>query len=500
MAVGFSNIPAGDGIRVPLFYAEMDNSMANSATSEMRRLIIAQVNDDATADEIGKLTILSSEEDAARIGGNGSMLHSMMRTWRKNDPLGEVWCVPCQVSEGTAASGTIAITGTATEAGMLYVYIGAELVPVTVSNGMTATDLGDALETAINEDVTLPVTAENTTGTVTLTSKFKGVAGNDIKIEINRLGTTEGQVTPAGITTQVTAMARGTGAPDMDEVGAAIGDEAFEFIAMPWSDTTSLDAWQEIMCDESGRWSYIKQLFGHVYSVRRGTFANLCTEGAKRNDQHVTTFGMEDGIPNPMWEFVAAAAARIAVFISADPARPTQTGSMVGITAAKATERFDITERNTLLKYGIATTSYQGGNQCIERAITTYQKNKSGAADNSYLDSETMHTSAYVINTLKNDITSKYGRHKLGSDGNKFGSGQPVVTPKVIRGELIAAYNKLVDKAICENVDLFAEALIVERDVDSPNRVNVLLPPDYVNQLRVFALLNQFRLQFQQYQ
>ena len=152
------------------------------------------------------------------------------------------------------------------------------------------------------------------------------------------------------------------------------------------------------------------------------------------------------------------------------------------------------------MKYGIATTSYQGGNQCIERAITTYQKNKSGAADNSYLDSETMHTSAYVINSLKNDITSKYGRHKLGSDGNKFGSGQPVVTPKVIRGELIAAYNKLVEKAICENVDLFAEALIVERDVDSPNRVNVLLPPDYVNQLRVFALLNQFRLQFQQYQ
>ncbi len=496
MAVGFSNIPAGDGIRVPLFYAEMDNSMANSATSEMRRLIIAQVNDSATADEIGKLTLLSSEEDAARIGGSGSMLEAMMRVWRKNDPLGEVWCVPCKLDTGTAASGKIALTGSATEAGLLYVYIGAELITATVSVGMTADELGDALETAINEDVTLPVTASNTTGTVTLTAKFKGVSGNDIKIQLNRLGTSEGQVTPAGITAEVTAMSRGAGAPDMDEVGAAIGDEAFEFICMPWSDTESLDAWKEIMCDESGRWSYVKQLFGHVYSVRRGTFANLCTEGAKRNDQHVTTFGMEDDIPNPYWEFAAAAAARIAVFISADPARPTQTGTMVGISAAMPTERFDITERNTLLKYGIATTSYMGGNQCIERAITTYQKNKSNAPDNSYLDSETMHTSSYVINTLKNDITSKYGRHKLGDDGNKFGSGQPVVTPKVIRGELIAVYNKLVEQAICENVDKFAEALIVERDVNSVNRVNVLLPPDYVNQLRVFAVLNQFRLQY----
>nr|DAP38480.1 MAG TPA: tail component [Caudoviricetes sp.] len=496
MAIGFSNIPAGDGIRVPLFYAEMDNSMANSATSEMRRLIIAQVNDNATADEIGKLTLLSSEEDAARIGGNGSMLESMMRIWRKNDPLGEVWCVPCKLTDGTAASGKIAITGTATEAGLLSVYIGAELIQTTVTVGMTATEVGDALVSSITEEVTLPVTASNTTGTVTLTSKFKGVAGNDIKIELNRLGTSENQVTPSGLTAEVTAMSGGAGSPDMDDVGAAMGDEDFEFICMPWSDTTTLDAWKEIMCDESGRWSYVKQLFGHVYSVRRGTFANLCTEGQKRNDQHVTTFGMEDDIPNPMWEFVAAATARIAVFISADPARPTHTGTMVGISPAKATNRFDIQERNTLLKYGIATTNYTGGNQQIDRAITTYQKNKSGAPDNSYLDSETMHTSAYVIDTLKIAITSKFARHKLGDDGNKYGSGQPVATPKSIRGELIAVYNKLVKKAICENVDKFAEALIVERDVDSPNRVNVLLPPDYVNQLRVFAVLNQFRLQY----
>ncbi len=29
-------------------------------------------------------------------------------------------------------------------------------------------------------------------------------------------------------------------------------------------------------------------------------------------------------------------------------------------------------------------------------------------------------------------------------------------------------------------------------------QVNVLFPPDYVNQLRIFALLNQFRLQYQE--
>ncbi|ENX5204677.1 hypothetical protein ACFPOW_005226, partial [Salmonella enterica] len=31
---------------------------------------------------------------------------------------------------------------------------------------------------------------------------------------------------------------------------------------------------------------------------------------------------------------------------------------------------------------------------------------------------------------------------------------------------------------------------------NNSNRLDVLFPPDYVNQLRVFAVLNQFRLQY----
>ena len=38
--------------------------------------------------------------------------------------------------------------------------------------------------------------------------------------------------------------------------------------------------------------------------------------------------------------------------------------------------------------------------------------------------------------------------------------------------------------------------IIVERDPNDPNRINVLLPPDLVNQLRIFAMLVEFRLQY----
>ena len=107
-----------------------------------------------------------------------------------------------------------------------------------------------------------------------------------------------------------------------------------------------------------------------------------------------------------------------------------------------------------------------------------------------------LHTSAYVIRQMKSIITTKYARHKLASDGTRFGAGQAIVTPSVIRGELIALYRRLELEGIVENADLFKKYLIVERNASNPNRLDVLFPPDYVNQLRIFAVLNQFRLQY----
>jgi len=49
---------------------------------------------------------------------------------------------------------------------------------------------------------------------------------------------------------------------------------------------------------------------------------------------------------------------------------------------------------------------------------------------------------------------------------------------------------------LVEDLRNFKRYLIVERDPNDPNRVNVLYPPDLINQLRIFAVLAQFRLQF----
>ena len=158
--------------------------------------------------------------------------------------------------------------------------------------------------------------------------------------------------------------------------------------------------------------------------------------------------------------------------------------------------RFRLSDSNTLLYSGVATEMESGGAAAIQRCVTTYRVNVWNQPDPSWLDVQTPATLAYIIRFLRGRILQKFPRHKLADDGTPFGLGQAIVTPRIIRAELVAAYSELMAMGIVENMDPFKQFLIVERDPTDPNRVNVLLPPDLVNQLRIFAMLVEFRLQY----
>jgi phage tail sheath gpL-like len=70
------------------------------------------------------------------------------------------------------------------------------------------------------------------------------------------------------------------------------------------------------------------------------------------------------------------------------------------------------------------------------------------------------------------------------------------VTPIIIKAELINQYQQDMYDGLVEDLQNFKAHLLVERDPDNPNRLNVLYPPDLINQLRIFAVLAQFRLQY----
>lgn len=499
MTVSFNTIPSS-GLMVPLFYAEMDNSQANTATGSLPTVIFGHALADS-AIPLNEMILVTSVSDLRQQAGAGSQLARMAAAYRKVDMGGQLWAIAIPEPGGTEATGTIAAGGQVISAGVISLYIGTTRVQTVVAVGDTVTKIGTNMVSAINAITDLPVTAadaEPPSGTITLTAKHPGLCGNEIPVSVNYYGSAGGEILPNGVTITITAMSGGAGAPDFNDAVASLGDEDADFIAFPYNDSASLDAIGLAMNDSTGRWAPGRQSYGHVYSAKMSDLATLQAFGTTRNDQHVTVNGIELVTQTCADEWAAAETARNAVFIRADPARPTQTGQLDGCLPAPVGKRFQKTQRNTLLNSGIATSYAQGSNAFIERAVTTYQKNKYGEKDNSYLDSETLHTSAYVLRALETCVTSKYGRHKLANDGTRYGPGQAIVTPSVIKAEMCSQYQIMEEAGIVENFDLFKKYLVVERDANDPNRVNVLFPPDYINQLRVFALVNQFRLQYQE--
>jgi phage tail sheath gpL-like len=132
----------------------------------------------------------------------------------------------------------------------------------------------------------------------------------------------------------------------------------------------------------------------------------------------------------------------------------------------------------------------------IARETTMYQKNLYGYTDDAYTDATTLATLARLLRNQRQAVTSKWPRHKLADDGTRFGPGQAIVTPNSIRAELVAQYDIDMWNGLVENLNAFKANLIVERDSNDPTRVNVLYPPDLINGLRIFAVLAQFRLNY----
>ncbi|MFQ0994040.1 phage tail sheath subtilisin-like domain-containing protein [Gilliamella sp. BG2] len=494
MTISFNNIPSN--IKVPLFYAEVDSSAANTIQDSGASLIIAYPLAESPI-ERNKLIIMPTADHAKKLAGRGSQLSRMVEAYRNTDTFGELFVIAVdEPIAGSNSTGTIQISGTAEETGTLSLYIGNSKIQSRVTVSDTAETIANGLHNAINTHLDLPVTATVTNSTITLTAKNKGLSGNDIPLCFNYYGTIGGEETPDGLNITIVQMHGGTGTPDLTPVIAAMGDKLLDFIAFPFNDLSSLATFNHEMDDTTGRWSYARQLYGHAYTAKKGDLSELVEFGDKLNYQHITVAGYEKTIQTGIDELIAMRTARNAVFIRNDPARPTQTGLLNGALPASDSNQFTLTEQQSLLSHGIATAYVSSGNLLIQRDITTYQRNSYGIADNSYLDSETLHTLAYVLRKLRSVITSKYPRHKLANDGTRFGAGQAIITPAVAKAEINATYRQLELLGLVENFDVFKKNLIVERNVNDPNRLDVLFPPDLVNQLRVFAVLAQFRLQY----
>ena len=525
MPISFDQIPAQ--WRMPLFWAEVDPSMAGLPIVRQPALLVGSMIADPTDDTIypgGSEAALpagvkagdavpnvpkpiGTQAVADKSYGQGSELALMVQAFLANNFAHELWCLPVPPPPGaTAAAAKISVAGAATEAGVIHLYIaGHHIDSIVIGTTDTPDSIATIIAARINEDTTLPVVATSTAAEVTVTCKTRGVLGNDITLQLNYYGKIGGEELPPGVTiTMPQRLGSGTGAvvgagvPDFDDGIAALGEHEYDFVALPYTDSNTLfDFEQEWGFEDTGRWGWMRQLYGTIFSAKRGTYSDLILFGETRNSGVVSIMGVEMESASPVYEWCAAYCAKAARAFTNDPARPLQTLSLNRIKAAQRDLQFILPELNSLSGVGIATqkTGVDGVTR-IMRETTTYQLNLYGFSDDAYELASTMHTLTRLIRNQRHEITSNFPRHKLANDGTRYGVGQKIVTPKVIKAHLISQYRIDEFNGLVEDVQAFKQHLIVERDPNNPNRLNVLYPPDLVNQLRVYAVLVQFRLQY----
>lgn len=489
--VGFNEVPAG--IRVPLVYIEWDNTRAVQGLASIQHKILVFGQRLATGSvDAGVATQITGPDQGDDYFGRGSMLANMLRAAKRANRFTEMWAIALDDDgAAVAASGSVEVTAAATGSGTIALYVAGRRVRVGVTSGDTTDAIATAINDAINADTELPVTSEidgANSSLVNITARNAGEAGNDIDLRTGY----RGEALPKGVTLTITAMSGGSANPDITTDGIpAMGDEWWNTIVLPYTDTANLDALATEMSDRAGP-TQMKD--GVVYSAHGGTHAGLTTFGDGRNDEFATVMATGDS-PTPPWTWCAVNAAIAARSIARDPARPLQTLELPGILAPEVDERFTDPERNLLLHDGISTHRVASdGTVQIEGQITTYQENDLGVTDTSYLYVNTPATLSFIRFATRARITQKFGRMKLADDGTRFGAGQPIVTPSVIRSELLALFRELEEQGLVEGFEQYKEDLVVERDADDPNRVNVLSSPDLVNQLRVYAERTAFRV------
>ena len=489
--ISFNEIPGSGELRVPITYIEFDNSNAVTGTPQPRQRVL-MFGQRATKEglPVGSaandmpVRIYSAAQASAAFGA-GSMLHLMCKAFLDGNRTAELWCIPQGDGTGTATI-TVNLNGTATENGVLVTYVGGVRLPVSVLEGDTGAQIAESLTELINSMSDLPVTAnvvpdtaDNTHADVVLTPKFVGESKLDV-----RWNYYSSESLPGGINASATASTDSASNPSIAASVANMGEQQYKYIVMPYLDEPNLNLLRAELKD---RWGPVNQADGFAVASYHGTLGDLTTFGLSRNDHLICCLGVPS-TPQPNYVWSASLCAVAAASLTIDPARPLQTLTIPGLMPPALADRFTWSERNSLLFDGISTfTVNDGGEVQIERLITMYRTNSYGDPDPSYLDTNTIATLSYLRYSTRARITQKFPRHKLADDSTGVAPGQAVVTPSIIRAELLALFQEWEHGGLVEDFDAYKDELLVTRNASDRNRVDVLAGPNLINQFRVFA-------------
>lgn len=484
-----SNIPAN--LTAPIL--AFDVTSGGQFENENRVILIGH-GLSAGALAVGGIAPCSSHLDARILVGAGSMLEGMFLAARRNAPAQEIW-IANVADTGTAEVRTITCAAPSAAGGQGILSIAGREISVEIPAGSTAASVAASLVAAINgyydrlSKRSLPYTAAidgTDTAVVRVTARHKGVyaAGHDFHIPAS-----DGLNAFTGKMTFATATA-GAGVPDISDVLAAMGDDPFEVMLSAFGDTANLTKASGFLNNISGRWSYAQQLYGHYFYPKTGSSADLTTAGLARDDWHLTLIPRfaAGGNAEPDYEFVAGAIGRIAPWLgggsNGDVSR-NQTGLVIdGVSAPRDRAYWpEHATRDAFLKNGVSTWKVSRTGEVVIDKIITQQQTTNGAPDTTFRDIQRVFQITYALKKFRADLAAQHSNKALRDDNPD--NLDAITTVKDIKATLVHSYQEMT--GVLENANAAIEAMVVVRDKENPNRVNIHLPLDFVNPLDIFA-------------
>jgi len=454
--------------------------------------------------QVGQWYRLYSVNDARALFGGGSVAVQMANQHFCTCPELPLFIAPLpEPTSGVAAVHTLTISGPATGSGVLSLAVLDQPFAIGVIVGSTAASIATALAAAFNANADFPFTAAVGTtapddAVITLTAKTKGPAGNWLVPVFNP---NFGDRLPDGVTVTQAQTTQGVGVIDPSAVVPVMAC-AWDCIALGTEDDVVVETFLQLVrqnwaCGVQGDFRD-----GHLFHSKTNSAGQIAAYGMTRNNPEECIIPVRTGYKYPGYLLAAAAASRVCCGACTDPARPVQYDNGIlgclfdsmmcaSLWAPEEKRAFydsGILNWDVLNSRGVRQTSLT-----IEEPLTSYKYDpNTGAPDGAWQRVESRYTTAYFVRALGNWYRRNYSSVALVNDGTPIPQGRRAISPRQLQASILA-WLRTTQLGITMDADpgQIEKMVQVQRtntpDNCDPNRVNVLIDLDLVNQLARIA-------------
>ena len=479
--MNFDNVPANAAASAVFIESRAKKIGYGGLLIPMRIVLIGQYNLGKTP-TVNVPVNLTDADTAAALYGFGSELHLMAKAAFKMAGIVPIDAIP--VSPGTtAATGTFTVTGPATSAGTIALYVGGQRISVAVASGDSANTIAAAINSAINAATALPATGGVATNVVTVTSRYKGVVANGISLGQD-LSSGDAAGEPLGVTIAIGAMAGGATNPDPTAALAALGNTFYTHIGCGYTDATSLAAYKA--AGDARFLPGVKKPI-EVYVPSASDYSTFNGVVAALNTQWITFLNVE-GLYSSFPELVGTAVGAFAAAGQSTPERPLKNIPLSGIRGNPAKSWTYAQADATVKAGGSVFRTSADGSVTFSDVVTTYKTTVLGAADDTWRQTQSVHLDQAKTYFLDNLFSGSAFSRATVIDDLTVTDADYAISPRRLKQFLVGAIDAWVKSGWTKNRDQVVASIVTEIDTNNAARLNTSFQDSSVSGLSIIAV------------